>query len=259
MRVSVATCVSTAVDLLDSCVKSLTENAGTDDFDLVVVTWNASDAVLQWLSDRPWVHHDIYETNHAVGYVPNVRGLINKTFDAGFKLNDFTVRTDADVLYGKNWLAELVRWADGNLIVNPQHITPIRGPHVITADLGKIGPDFDHAGFSRMVEEHRRPGMLMTEEDRGGWLNTATMPYVMHRKWWDVCGPWELTGIGKGVEPPDRRFFTRCHDAGARFVMAMGSVVYHEEGAERKRKQRPDGTSEMPEEGTLNHNQRRKR
>lgn len=255
MRVSVCTCVSTAADLLESCINSLMVNAGITDFDLIVVTWNASPDVLAWLHDNRWVHHEVYETNPDVGYVPNVRGEINKTFDAGFAMNDFCVRTDADVVFGRNWLKELVQWADEDVIVSPQHITPIKGPHVITADLGTIAsPDFDALEFLRLVDKHRRPGELQTEDQRGGWLNTLTMPYVMHRKWWEACGPWELTGIGKRIDPPDRRFFTRCHEAGAKFSMAMGSVVYHQEGAERKRKTRPAGAEAMPEEG-VNHAQ----
>ena len=251
MRVSVATCVSTAVDLLDSCVKSLTENAGTKDYDLIVVTWNASEGVLKWLADHPGIIHDTYETNRAVGYVPNVRGLINKTFDAGFAMNDFCVRTDADVLFFADWLEELVFFANENVIVSPQHITPIRGGHVVTADLGQITDGFDWDEFDLIAHNICQERVLQTEADRGGWLNALTMPYVMHRKWWNICGPWELTGIGKGVEPPDRRFFKRCHEAGAKFSMAMGSVVYHQEGAERKRKQRPAGTEGMPEEGSV--------
>ena len=256
MRFSVCTCVSTAVDLLDSCYNSLMENCGFFDpgleFDMSVVTWNASPDVIMWLMDRPQIYHEVYQTNPDVGYVPNLRGLINKTFDVGFMFNDYCVRTDADVLFGKNWLKELAMWANEDMIVSPQHVTPIKGGHVITADLGPIGDSFDYDGFVEIVEQVRRPGVLMTEDERGGWLKTLTMPYIMHRKWWDQCGPWELTGIGKKVPPPDRRFFKRCHDAGAKYAMAMGSVVYHQEGAERKRPIRPAGAENMPEEG-VNH------
>jgi len=252
MRVSVVTCVSTAIDLLKYSTKYLLSNAGTRDFDLIVVTWLASKDVLAWLNERPWIRHVVYNTNPKVGYVPNLRGMINLAFDSGFDLNDRVVFTNTDVVYGQDWLSELVRWGDNdNWIVNSQHITPIRGGHVITLDLGEpIEGRFDEARFFEVVKAHRRPGDLEKEEERGGWRNTATMPYLIHKKWWDQCGPWELTGVGRGLDPPDRRFFQRCHDAGAEFVMAMGSIVYHHEGVERGRS-RPAGAESLPEEGEL--------
>ena len=46
-------------------------------------------------------------------------------------------------------------------------------------------------------------------------------------------------------DTPDRRFFQRVKDAGAQFVMAKDSVVYHHEAAERRRSTRPRGAESM--------------
>ena len=68
------------------------------------------------------------------------------------------------------------------------------------------------------------------------------MPYLIPRKFWDLAGPWELTGINNST--PDRRFFQRCHDNGALFTMSHSSIVYHYEAAERTIK-RPEFSKEM--------------
>jgi hypothetical protein len=87
-----------------------------------------------------------------------------------------------------------------------------------------------------------RQDRIETEDERGGWRNTNTMPYLIHRSVWEKCGPWGLRSDG---DTPDRRFFQRCHDVGIRFTMSHGSVVYHAEGVERSGV-RPVGTEGMP-------------
>jgi len=247
-RVSVGNCVSTAAEMLRFSMTSLIENAGTDDFDLVIVTWLPSPEVLEVIEElrerHPALQRWGYETTPGIGYVPNLRALINATFEACFALNDFSALVNTDQYFGTNWLAPLVEHATEETIVNSQHVTPIKGGHVITADCGVPEPaTFDLAKFERLQSRHAGAG-IQTEEERGGWLNTNTLPYVFHRKWWDRCGPWGLHHVSGPT--PDRLFFQRCHDAGARFTMAMGSVCYHHEAVERRRK-RPPGAEGMSE------------
>lgn len=231
MRVSIVNFVSTALQMLSFSTEAIFANAGTDDFDYLVVTWLPSQKVSRYLDSQPEIIQIPYKTNDSVGYVPNIRGMFNLGFDSGFERNPFCGIVNTDMYFGKNWLKNLVKYATEETIVNSVHITRIRGPHVVTADLGiPTRQTFDLTRFERLYGELCKD-RLETEEERDGWLATNTLPYIFHRKWWEKCGPWELRMVDN--ETPDRRFFQRCHDAGARFTMSHGSVVYHHEAGER--------------------------
>lgn len=261
MRVSVHNCVSTAYEMLRFSTDSILANAGTDDFDYVVVHWLASPRVMDYLkkleADHDNVHLVEYKTNNNVGYVPNIRGMMNAGFDKGFELNDYCGLVNTDQYFGKDWLKNLVKYATPDTIVNATHISPIRGPHVISANLGipEYGR-FNLQGFENIYARHF-DDRCETEHERGGWIACSTMPYLIPKKYWEIAGPWELepvmTGrvyrspsvpLGTQHKFPDRRFFQRCKDAGATFTMSHSSIVYHHEGVERTGK-RPKGAEHL--------------
>jgi hypothetical protein len=151
------------------------------------------------------------------------------------------------MFFGKDWLVNLAKHATPDTIVNSVHITPIHGPHVVTANLGIPEYDkFNMQEFDRLYKKHF-DDRVESENNRGGWLATNTMPYLIPRRFWDAAGPWELTLKGQGGFPPDRRFFQRCKNAGAEFTMSHGSIVYHHEAVERRGK-RPKGAEGMRNE-----------
>jgi len=167
-----------------------------------------------------------------VGFVSNLRAMMNEGFDKGFELNEYAGLVNTDMYFGKGWLSGLVKHARPKEIVNSVHITRITGPHVVTADLGlPTYATFNMDRFNELYEE-LYADRIETETERGGWLATNTMPYMIHRDVWAACGPWELN-ITNG-QTPDRRFFQRCHEAGNTFTMSHSSVVYHHEAVERK-------------------------
>jgi len=249
-RVSIFNCVSTALDMLKFSTEAIIKNAGTKDFDYIVITWRPSKEVTQYLNNLvreyftggPDITILEYQTNPDVGFVPNLRGMMNLGFQVGFDYNDYCGLVNTDMYFGKDWLKNLVKYTSEDTIVNSVHITPISGPHVITANLGmtEFGK-FDMEQFNQIYKREFED-KLEHEDARGGWLATNTMPYLIPKKYWEAAGPWELTDIRNST--PDRRFFQRCHDAGAKFTMAKGSIVYHAEGVERKGK-RPNGTKHM--------------
>lgn len=246
MRVSVVNFCSTALDMLAFSTEMLILNAGTDDFDYIVVTWNPSIEVIEWITERPRIIRVDYQTDPRFAYVPNLRLMMDHGFDEGYKLNDWVVIVNTDVAFGKNWLLNLVRHAEEDVIPNSLFLSPITGSNVITVDLGI--PTLKTFNHSRFWELHDQlfSEKVETEEERGGWRTCATMPYVLHRKWWEKCGPWAPECI-HGQSPPDQQFFERCHVAGAKFVLVHNSIVYHHEAVERRGKQRPIGVENMPE------------
>lgn len=249
-RVSIFNCVSTAYEMLRFSSDAIIQNSGYDNYDYIVVTWGPTPEVIRYLdelrSKYDFVHVISYETNKSIPYVPNLRGMMNRGFDYGFELNDYCGLVNTDQYFGKDWLINLVKYANENDIVNSTHITPIHGPHVITANLGipEYGR-FNMAEFNRLYEK-LYVDKLETEEERGGWLATNTMPYLIPKKFWKIAGPWELM-LGR-ESSPDRRFFQRCKDAGAHFTMSRSSIVYHHEAVERRSGNRPEEAKNMREE-----------
>jgi hypothetical protein len=224
-------------------------NAGTDDFDYIIVHWLASPRVKDYLQDLKSKHSNItlveYNTNNNVGYVANIRGMMNAGFDKGFELNDYCGLVNTDQYFGEDWLVNLVKHATPDTIVNSVHISPIRGPHVITANLGI--PEYGRFNMNKFNQIYNRvkKDLLETEHQRGGWMSTNTMPYLIPKKFWQIAGPWELEPVMGGRHRfPDRRFFQRCKDAGAVFTMSHDSIVYHHEAVERRGK-RPPGAEHL--------------
>jgi hypothetical protein len=247
MRVSIVNFCSTAADMLEFSTDQLFQCAGTDEFDYLVVTWNPTDVVRQFLRTRPEIRQVPYETDHNFAYVPNLRRMFNLGFGVGYQLNDYVCIVNTDMAFGRDWLVNLTRRATPEIIPNSLHITPIKGPNVVTADCGL--PTWTSFNFDRFWKLHDQLycDKVETEEERGGWRATQTLPYVIHRKWWERCGPWLPTHV-PGQEPPDRQFFSRVHEAGGRYILCHDSICYHHEAGERRSGKRPEGAEHMREE-----------
>lgn len=250
-RVSIFNCVSNALNMLEFSSDAILLNAGYDNFDYIVVTWGPSPAVKDYLNKLQFRHKNVhvveYETNHEIPFVPNLRGMMNKGFDYGFQLNDYCGLTNTDQYFGKDWLLNLVKYANPNDIVNSVHISPIEGPNIVTANLGKTEyGTFLIDDFNRMYDELYED-RLITEADRGGdWRAINTMPYLIPKRFWEIAGPWELM-LG-APHSPDVRFFQRCKDAGANFTMSLSSIAYHHNATERTQGKRPDDAANMTDE-----------
>lgn len=267
MRCSIVNCVSTAEKMMRFSDESLFRNAGHDDFDYIVVKWLASPGVEAYLEELPdiaaqycpqcKVHVLTHETDESIGYVPNLRAMMNEGFTYGFVLNNYAGLVNTDVYFGPGWLAGLERYVEPSLVVNSLHITavpvrmmdyPLLG--IVNEDLGVPEPEtFNLARFNELYQQYREDRIVRANElkRKGGYRNCATMPYLFHWSLWDQCGPWETTLNNDPTRAPDRRFFDRMHDAGADFALSYASIIYHHEAVERKGK-RPPGTEHMPAE-----------
>jgi len=245
MRVSVVNFCSTAIDMLKFSTEMLLKNAGTSDFDYIVVTWNPSNEVMEYIEARPFIEHASYKTNPELDYIPNLRAMMNSGWDAGYALNDYVAIVNTDMAFGRDWLLNLAKHTSEDVIPNSLHITPIVGPHVVTKDFGiPTHATFNMDDFNKLHDQ-LYSDKIETEAERGGWRNCATMPYIVHRKWWDKCGPWRPQHI-RGESSPDQQFFERVHNAGAKYILVYDSICYHHEAVER-RTSRPVGIERMPE------------
>src|SRR5690606_554746 len=107
-------------------------NAGCDKWDYIIVTWNPSKQVMDVvdaLRERySFVHHVEYQTQPDIGYVPNLRGMMNTGFRRGFELNEYCGLTNADVYHGPDWLWPLIQHCCPADIISSTHLTPGQGP-----------------------------------------------------------------------------------------------------------------------------------
>ncbi len=250
VRCSIVTCCSNAAEMfwLSSYSALVNEPAA---FDYVVVLWGESPHVRRMATDleelgNGSVHLVDYQPDPSVAFVPNLRGMMNAGFARGFELNEYAGLTNTDVFHGPLWLSNMAKHARPDRVVNCQHLSPIKGPNIVTADFGV--PErgkFDVAAFYRSWKLIAHDALETEADRRGEWRAVNTMPYLFHRDIWNACGPWELE-VGEHRDPPDRRFFQRVKDAGCEYVMAMDSVVYHHEAVERRTGSRPRGAESMP-------------
>jgi len=238
-RISVGNMISLDYEMFRYSTTSLFENAGvpTENIDYVVVTWKAPDRLLEYLDRLKsfcHLHHLTYTEDSNIGYIPNIRAMINEALDCCFELNEYACLVNSDVYFGRNWLANLLKYIDENIIVSSMLLSPIRSNCVITADLGAVREgEFDEEQFL-LLYRRLYANRLETEEERGSWRSALGFPYVFNKKWWELYGPWELELAEDRPRAPDVRFFQRCHEAGARFVMSRSSIVYHQEAGERR-------------------------
>lgn len=257
MRVTIVNFCSTALDMLEFSSMQALENAGGNaDYDYLVVTWNPTDEVKRWLDEHPGFYRSEYQTREDLDYVPNLRAMMSQGFDAGYALNDYVAIINTDMAFGREWLENLARRASEDVIPNSVHVTPVVAPHIVTADFGvPTHQTFDLAGWwalhDRLWEKYHSEAInsgqdaVLTPKDRGGdWRSCATMPYVIHRAWWEKFGPWE-PDLGNHREAPDRRFFGRCYEGGAQFILCLDSICYHHEAVERRGQRRPIGMENM--------------
>lgn len=264
MRVSVVNCVSTAETMMRFSDASMFRRPGHEDFDYVIVTWLPSRGIQKYLvtlpqkmqnaglSDSAKVHVLRYETDRSIGFVPNLRAMMNLGFNYGFKLNEYCGLVNTDCYFGPNWLGGLVEHAASDVVINSLHITaatpprPVRG--IITENLEVPEPGkFKSQRFVQLYDQNYKENVIFADEieDSVGYRECATMPYLFHRRYWESCGPWELECVDG--QPPDVRFFDRIHKAGARYAMTDSSIVYHHEAVERRGK-RPRGAEGLSEE-----------
>ncbi len=264
MRVSIVNCVSTAENMMRFSDMSLLSNSGHINFDYVIVKWLASRGVEKYLRDLPKIIEDLpypdaitvhildYKTNNNIGFVPNLRAMMNMGFSCGFELNEYAGLVNTDCYFGPNWLGGLTKHASENVVINSLHITaatppiPVRG--ILTENLGIPEPGtFNRWRFVQLYDKNYEDNVVYSDTliPDQGYRQCATMPYLFHRKYWELCGPWELECVDG--QSPDVRFFDRVHAAGARFAMTDSSIVYHHEAVERRGK-RPKGAEHLPEE-----------
>jgi len=245
-RVSIVNCVSEALEMLKFSSEQLITNAGTDNFDYIIVGWNTTpqvDRCIEQLGEKFKESHPglrvirvDHETIKDIGYVPNLRAMINVGFNKAFELNEYGGLVNTDQAFYKDWLVNLVKHCNPKHMVTSTLIEAGRTRHH-RADFGltEYG-SFNLGSFNSLCRRIIQPDKLITATEREGiwgdpgYKNIESLPYLFHRDMWEKAGPWELT-LTSGT--PDVNFFDKAHACGFEFVMSGDSIAYHVGGVER--------------------------
>ncbi|MDP2855932.1 MAG: hypothetical protein Q8N90_02285 [bacterium] len=245
-RVSIVNCVSEAIEMLRFSSEQLIENAGTDNFDYIIVCWNTTPSVDEYIAKlnnkyiktRPKMK--VFRIDHkeipSIGYVPNLRAMINEGFNKAFELNQYGGLVNTDQAFYENWLINLVKHCNPEKAISSVVATPkaIGSHHQIDFGITEYGK-FNINGFSEFCKRIIKSGKLISESELKGqqnieYLSFLGLPCLFPREMWLKAGPWELT-ISSGT--PDVNFFKRAHKNGFEFTRSCDSITYHLEGGER--------------------------
>jgi hypothetical protein len=226
--------------------EQLIENAGTDNFDYIIVCWNTTQEVDDYISQLSARYKDSHprlkivrvdhKTIEGIGYVPNLRAMMNEGFSKAFELDEYGGLVNTDQAFYKNWLINLAKHCGSGVMVNSLPV--VRKSHsqfFPQADFGitEYGL-FDTDGFRKFCEKRIKPDETIVEEDLRGVnydpVEMTGLPYLFPRMMWEKAGPWELNVLSG---TPDVNFFRRAHNSGFKFMIALDSLSYHVEGAER--------------------------
>jgi GT2 family glycosyltransferase len=251
-RVSIVNCVSEALEMLKFSSEQLIENAGTDNFDYIIVCWNTTPQVDEYIDklskkyNRTHPRLKIYRVNHKeipnIGYVPNLRAMINEGLSKAFELNQYGGLVNTDQAFYKDWLINLIKHISPKRMVGSVVIMPKAILHHYEADFGLTEHGrFDKKRFEEFCGKIIKSNEVLTEKDiikrkDMSYLNLVGFPYLFPKEMWEKAGPWELT-LKNGT--PDVQFFRRAHKHGFKFVISLDSIAYHYEAGERGRGRQP--------------------
>lgn len=239
IRVSVFNICTSAVDLLKFSSKMAIENAGTKDFDYIIVLWNPSKEVMDCLADLWDKYGDMigsvfYKTDDNLDFIQNLRNCFNEGFNSGFKINDYCCGINTDMAFYKDWLVNLVKYADKESIINCRQIEPNPTIHHELGSFGNtVEGEFrmeDWLMFCNRIFEDK----LITEDEwkirMGPNARVDATPHLIHKSVWEKVGPWQVKTLA------DINWFNKAKLLGIKNLKSLGSIVYHAGGLESKKR-----------------------
>lgn len=226
-----------AVDMADFSIKSAINNAGLskDEFDLVFICWKTSDEAYKWIKDNNWRHVDM-EYDEGKGFLWNLYKGWNLGYTEGYKTSNYVCPIATDHAFAPNWLANLVKHARSNRIVNCKLIEPGVLPTLHTAvNLGETLPGkFNEEAFVNLTTWLAYAYKDCLVDDRYYGRRLDAMPFICPKDVWERFGP--MSGIlGPNNITGDTDFFDRCKSGGVEILKALDAISYHCGGLETKR------------------------
>lgn len=217
------------------------QNAGLppEDFDIVFMTWKSSPQVYAWLKENNLKYEDqVYDEGK--GFLWNLyKCAWNAGYRVGFQHADYVCAIATDHAFAPNWLANLMKNAKPNRVVNCKLIEP--GTCETLHQIRNLGITaegrFDERSWKALYEQLLVDGkdQLATDEKQYGHRFDAS-PFVMPRDVWDAFGPWSQVPVNNSPDPDgkfinavtgDTHAFNRYKSGGVEVVKALDAISYH--------------------------------
>lgn len=239
--------IGRSLDMAKFSISRALENTGLppEDVDIVFICWKTSDEVYAWLKENNYKYFDM-AYDEGKGFLWNLYKGWNVGYEIGFKYADYVCPIATDHSFYKNWLANMMKHAKPNRIVNCKLIEPGTLPTLHTArNFGVTLPgQFNEQAFLDFAGELYAANYdkLATDERAYGHRFDA-MPFVCSKDVWNNYGPMSC-GLSHGSPDPERvfvnsvtgdtHFFNICKSKGVEVVKALDAISYHCGGLETR-------------------------
>jgi hypothetical protein len=240
--------IGRSLDMAEFSIKRAIENSGLrdDEFDIVFICWKTSPEVYNWLNANNYKYVDM-EYDEGKGFLWNLYKGWNLGYEVGFQYAPYVCPIATDHSFAPNWLANMLKHAKENRIVNCKLIEPGTLPTLHTAiNFGvTLDGQFNESEFMKFAADHcnKYNNVLETNERSYGHRFDA-MPFICPKDVWQRFGPMSQVLVNGSPDPEhifvnsvtgDTHFFNCCKAGGVQVVKAMDAVSYHCGGLETRR------------------------
>lgn len=249
MKVSLYCQIGAAIDMADFAVRgpygALTQ-AGIplEDISLTFICWKTPDRTYRWMNEHGFKFVDM-DYDEGKGFLWNLYKGWNLGYEVGFKKADFVCPIATDHAFHKDWLKNMLSFAQPNRIVCCKLIEPGTLPSLhftknfdVTTHEKFMGREFemtcekiskDELVFDDTKEYHIDGGVGGSYGHR-----LDAMPFIVPKDVWERFGPMKQTLNDFGTTG-DTDFFDRCKMGGVEITKALNAISYHSGGAETMR------------------------
>jgi hypothetical protein len=242
--------IGRSLDMAQFAIKRAIDNTGMpkEDFDIVFVCWKTSDEVYAWLKENNYKYVDM-EYDEGKGFLWNLYKGWNFGYEVGFQFADYVCPIATDHSFYPGWLANMMKHAQPNRIVNCKLIEPGTLPTLHTARNFGVTLDGEFReqeflDFAKNIHDSNKDVLAMDEGAYGHRFDA--MPFVCPKDVWERFGPMSKVIVNGSPDPErifvnsvtgDTHFFNVCKANGVQVVKALDAISYHCGGLETRRGQ----------------------
>ena len=227
--------IGRCLDMAEFSIYSALKNAGIpmNELRLIFICWKTAPEVYSWLQANNFEYVEM-EYDEGRGFLWNLYKGWNMGYYEGFKYSDYVCPIATDHAFYPNWLANMLKHAGPNRIVNCKLIEPGTLPTLHTAKNFGVTTfeDFRLDLFMEYCSMIYQDRLVMDDAAYGHRFDA--MPFVVPVDVWERFGPMSQV-LTPGNITGDTDFFNRCKAGSVEIVKALDAISYHCGGLETRR------------------------